>query len=291
VVESYTREHVQRMLNVSKRQLDSWEKQTFVRGGEAFTFRDIIAMRALLKLREKRVPPSKIGQALTSLRRRLSDVESPLSELALHWDGRRISVQLPGEKMEAVSGQLLLDFDAPQNFTLTAFASRPKIDPMVESEHYFQQGLTLEETGAPIAEAMAAYEKAVELNPQAAGALVNLGTIYFRDRKLKKAESCYIRAVAADPEYPLAHFNIANLYDEQGRAELARKHYEEAIRLNPKYADAIFNLALICEQEGQTMKAMSYWKAYLKLDNASSWAEIARRQMDRLKQAAFVGPR
>ena len=54
---------------------------------------------------------------------------------------------------------------------------------------------------------------------------------------------------------------------------------------------SIFNLALICEQEGQTMKAMSYWKAYLKLDNASSWAEIARRQMDRLKQAAFVGPR
>ncbi len=271
--------------------MQSWEKQTFVRGGEVFTFRDIIAMRALLKLREKRVPPAKIGQALTSLRRKLSGVESPLSELALHWDGRRISVHLPGEKMEAVSGQLLLDFDAPQNFAPTAFASKPKIDPLVESEHYFQQGLTLEETGAPILEAMTAYEKAIELNPQAAGALVNLGTIYFRDRKLKKAESCYTRAVAADPEYPLAHFNIANLYDEQGRAELARKHYEEAIRLNPKYADAIFNLALICEQEGQTMKAMSYWKAYLKLDNASSWAEIARRQMDRLKQAAFVGPR
>jgi tetratricopeptide (TPR) repeat protein len=279
------------MLNVSRRQLQSWEKQTFVRGGEVFSFRDIIAMRALLKLREKRVPPSKIGQALTSLRRKLSGVESPLSELALHWDGRRISVHLPGEKMEAVSGQLLLDFDAPQIFSPTAFTVKPKVDPLVESEHYFQQGLTLEETGAPIAEAMAAYEKAIELNPQAAGALVNLGTIFFRDRKLKKAESCYTRAVAADPEYPLAHFNIANLYDEQGRGELARKHYEEAIRLNPKYADAIFNLALICEQEGQTMKAMSYWKAYLKLDNASSWAEIARRQMDRLKQAAFVGPR
>ena len=97
--------------------------------------------------------------------------------------------------------------------------------------------------------------------------------------------------MAADPLYPLAHFNIANLYDEQGRAELARKHYEEAIRLDPKYADAIFNLALICEQEGETMKAMGYWKQYLKLDNASSWAEIARRQMDRLKQAAFVSRR
>jgi tetratricopeptide (TPR) repeat protein len=279
------------MLNVSKRQLDSWEKQTFVRGGEAFTFRDIIAMRALLKLREKRVPQAKIGQALTSLRRKLSEVESPLSELALHWDGRRISVRVAGQKMEAISGQLLLDFDASQNNAPTTFVAKPKLDSVAEAENYFQQGLTLEETGAPIAESMAAYEKAIELNPNAAGALVNLGTIFFRDRKLKKAETCYSQAVAADPRYPLAHFNIANLYDEQGQTELARKHYEEAIRLDPKYADAIFNLALMCEQGGETMKAMSYWKAYLKLDNASSWAEVARRQMDRLKQAAFVSRR
>jgi len=279
------------MLNVSKRQLRSWERQTFVRSGDVFTFRDIIAMRALLKLREKRVPPAKIGQALTSLRRKLSEVESPLSELTLLWDGRRISVRIAGQKMEAVSGQLLLDFDASRDTSLTAFAARPKVDASVEAEQYFQRGLALEETGAPVVEAMAAYEKAIELNPNAAGALVNLGTIYFRDQKLKKAESCYTRALTADPQYPLAHFNMANLYDEQGKPELARNHYQEAIRLDPQYADAIFNLALICEQAGETMKAMSYWKTYLKLDSSSSWAEIARRQMDRLKQAAFVGPR
>ena len=279
------------MLNVSKRQLRSWERQTFVRSGDVFTFRDIIAMRALLKLREKRVPPAKIGQALTSLRRKLSEVESPLSELTLLWDGRRISVRIAGQKMEAVSGQLLLDFDASRDTSLTAFAARPKVDASVEAEQYFQRGLALEETGAPVVEAMSAYEKAIELNPNAAGALVNLGTIYFRDQKLKKAESCYTRALTADPQYPLAHFNMANLYDEQGKPELARNHYQEAIRLDPQYADAIFNLALICEQAGETMKAMSYWKTYLKLDSSSSWAEIARRQMDRLKQAAFVGPR
>jgi tetratricopeptide (TPR) repeat protein len=291
VNESYTREHVRRMLNVSKRQLESWEKQHFVRGGEAYSFRDIIAMRALLKLREKKVPPVKIGQALTSLRRKLSHVESPLSELTLHWDGRRISVRVAGQNMEAVTGQLLLDFDASQAAALTAFAARPKVDPVVEAERWFQQGLALEDTGRPIDEAIAAYEKAIELNPGAAGALVNLGTIFFRDRKLKKAESCYRSAVVADPHYPLAHFNLANLYDELGHGEEAKKHYLEAIRLDPKYADAFFNLALLCEQQGEPMKAMGYWKAYLKLDGFSSWAEIARRQMERLRQAAFVAPR
>ncbi len=277
------------MLNVSKRQLDSWEKHTFVRGGEVYSFRDIIAMRALLKLREKRVPTLKIGQAVSSLRRKLRDVESPLSELTLHWDGRRISVRVAGQKMEAVSGQFLFDFESTHGSALKAFATKPKPDTSAaDAEHWFQRGLALEETGAPIVEAMGAYEKAIELNPAAAGALVNLGTIYFRDGKFKKAESCYSRAIAADPSYPLAHYNIANLYDEEAKVELARKHYEEAIRLDPKYADAFFNLALICEQAGEAMKAMSYWKTYLKLDNASSWAEIARKQMDRLKQAAFV---
>jgi tetratricopeptide (TPR) repeat protein len=291
VNQGYSREHVQRLLNVSKRQLDSWEKKSFVQVEGAYSFRDIIAIRALLRLREKKVPTVKIGQALTSLRQRLAHIESPLSELNLHWDGRRISVQVAGEKMEAVSGQMLLNFDGNQSAVPMAFASRPKVDPAIEAENWFQQGLALEETGAPIVEAIAAYEKAIELNPAAAGALVNLGTIFFRDRKLKKAEGCYQKAITADPHYPLAHFNLANLYDEFGRAEPAKKHYKEAIRLDPKYADAFFNLALISEQEGETMSAIGYWKAYLKLDSVSSWAEIARRQMERLKQAAFVVPR
>jgi len=278
------------MLNVSKRQLQSWEKRQFVHGIEKFSFRDIIALRALLQLREERVSMAKIGKALGSLRRKLSHIESPLSELKLVWDGKRFSVQVAGQTMDAETGQIRLDFEAARTAELTAFASKPSRNqnPLEEAEHWFQQGLSLEETGAPIEEAIEAYKKAIEFNPSAAGALVNLGTIYFRDGKLKRAESYYRNALTADPRYPLAHFNLANLFDEQGNAEVARQHYLEAIRLDPKYADALFNLALLCEQGGETMKAIGYWKAYLKLDGVSSWADIARRQMERLKQAAVA---
>jgi tetratricopeptide (TPR) repeat protein len=276
------------MLAVSERQLRSWEKQEFVRGGPEFSFRDMIALRALVKLRGMKVPPQKIKQSLTSLRRRLAHVESPLSELTLHWDGRRISVMIAGQKMEAVSGQTLLDFEGLKPGAVAAFESRPKPNAALEAEMFFQQGLSLEETGAPIEEAVEAYLKAIELNPEAAGALVNLGTIYFRQGKLKKAEKCYRDAIAADTAYPLAHFNLANLYDEQGKSELARAHYLSALKLDPGYADAYFNLALICERAGEGLKALSYWKAYLKLDGASSWAEIARKQMQRLTDAAVV---
>jgi tetratricopeptide (TPR) repeat protein len=286
--QSYSREQILRMLGVSERQLRSWEKQEFVRGGDAFSFRDMIALRALVKLRGLKVPAQKIRQALISLRRRLAHVESPLSELSLHWDGRRISVGVAGQKMEAVSGQILLDFEGMKAGGVAAFEARPRGNAAMEAEMFFQRGLALEETGAPIEEAIEAYLKAIELNPEAAGALVNVGTIYFRQGKLKKAEKCYQDAIAADAEYPLAYFNLGNLYDEQGKSETARGYYVSAIKLDPAYADAYFNLALICERAGEGMKALSYWKAYLKLDGTSSWAEIARRQMERLTQAAVV---
>jgi tetratricopeptide (TPR) repeat protein len=144
--------------------------------------------------------------------------------------------------------------------------------------------LALEETGAPVDQAVAAYRKAIESNPNASGALVNLGTISFRMGRLKEAADFYARAAIADPQYPLAHFNLGNLNDEQGNFEVARKHYLEAIRLNPRYADAYFNLALLCERNNEMLQAIGYWHSYLKLDSTSSWANAARKQLDRLKR-------
>ena len=192
--------------------------------------------------------------------------------------------------MEPISGQLLLDFDSKEieklrSFPISAAPAAAEADAKERlAEHWFQRGLALEETGAPVEEAVAAYRKAIESNPNASGALVNLGTIAFRMRKMKEAADYYFRAAQADPQYPLAHFNLGNLYDEQGNFEDAREHYLEAIRLSPRYADAYFNLALLCERNNDVLQAIGYWQTYLKLDSTSSWASAARKQLDRLKR-------
>ena len=80
---------------------------------------------------------------------------------------------------------------------------------------------------------------------------MNLGTIYYRQRKFGEAEKYYRAAIEADPAYPLAQFNLGNLYDEQGRLEEALEYYRRALQLNPHYADAHFNLALLCERAGR----------------------------------------
>lgn len=286
--EEYSRADVRRKFGVTERQLKNWERQEFIPAATTYAFSDLIAIQTLLKLREKRIGPRQIGKALLSLRQKLSWVKHPLSELRVVSDGKKIAVHVAGQRMEAISGQILFDFDASDLGGVRAFpGQRKSASRMRESEEWFQKGLELEETGAPVDQAVDAYRKVLELNPGAAGALVNLGTIYYRQRKFAEAEKYYREAIEVDATYPLAQFNLGNLYDEQGRLKEALDHYRKALELNPNYADAHFNLALLSERTGNALKAVHHWKIYLKLDNSGQWAEIARRQLERLRQAVI----
>lgn len=283
--EEYSRADIRRKFGVSEQQLRSWERQELIPAAKAYSFSDLIALQTLVKLRENHIPARQIQNAMVSLRSKLDWIKQPLSELRIVSDGKRIAVHVAGQKMEAISGQILFDFDAAELGGLRSFPERRgAASRLRESEAWFQKGLELEETGAPVEEAVEAYKKVLELNASAAGALVNLGTICYRQHKFAEAEKYYADAVAADPEYPLAQFNLGNLYDEQGRVEEALAHYRRALDLNSAYADAHFNLALLSERVGDALRAVHHWKAYLKLDNSGQWAEIARRQLEKLRQ-------
>ena len=117
---------------------------------------------------------------------------------------------------------------------------------------------------------------------------MNLGTIFFNARQFSKAESHYRRALETDPKYALAHFNIANLYDERGdydRASGITRRLSGCIRRMPMRTT---NLALLFQGSGQVMEAVRHWKAYLKLIPNSSWAAIARRELDKLRRYTVV---
>jgi tetratricopeptide (TPR) repeat protein len=289
--QSYTREEVRRMLGISERQLRGWERQQLVPHLEEFAFSDLIALQSLKKLRASRVRPEQIRRAVRALREKLSGVENPLKEVKLFREGRKVVVIVDGQKMEPVSGQLLLDFDRQELNRLLAFPRQAAAAPpstAQEAEHWFERGLELEQTGAPPEEIIEAYRKALTLDASSAGAAVNLGTIYYHLRQWEEAERCYGQALEIDPKYSLAHFNLGNLHDEKGDPERAAMHYLAALRVSPSYADAHYNLALLCQTHGHAMKAVQHWKAYLKLDSASSWAAIARRELEKLCRAAVV---
>ena len=279
-------------MNISERQLKTWEQQKLVSRPETYGFREMVALRTLERLRSARVKPAQIRRALAALAEKLSHIEDPLAQLRLYADGKKIRVEVEGSSMEAESGQLLLNFDQVELNRLLEFRVREnpnaERDRRMEAERWFQRGLDLEQTGAPVDQVIDAYEKSLKLDPLSAGALVNLGTIYFNGRNWKEAERYYREALTADPEYALAHFDLANLYDERGERGKALDHYQNALRIAPHYADAHYNLALLYQGSNQPMKAVHHWTVYLKLDPASHWANIARRELTKLRQATVL---
>lgn len=290
-VAQYGREDIRRLLQVSERRLRGWEKQGLVDATVSYGFSDIAALRTIKRLSDLHFSAGQIRKAINGLKMRLEYIERPFEQARFTAEGRRIAVHVAGDKLDPVSGQLLFDFEA-RNAPVRPFPAKQQenteatsVAREAEAEAWFQRGLALEESGAPVQEAISAYRAAIEANPKASGALVNLGTIAFRMRKLKDAEMFYRRALESDPDYALAHFNLGNLYDEQGNQTEARSHYLEALRLNPRYADTYFNLALLCERNNEILQAIGYWQSYLKLDSTSSWARAAKKQLDRLKRS------
>ena len=102
--QSFTREAARRLLHVSEKQLKSWEQQKLIRPVSAYGFRELLALRTLIKLRHSRVPPLQIRRALQALIKKLRGVADPLTELKLYADGKKIRVELEGHAMEAESG-------------------------------------------------------------------------------------------------------------------------------------------------------------------------------------------
>jgi tetratricopeptide (TPR) repeat protein len=296
--EAYSREEVRRLLGISKRQLRSWEDQKLISSSGSFTFSDILVLRTLLGLRNSKVPSAQIRKAIEAVKEKLGELHNPLTEVRIYSQGKKIQVQFAGQTMEPISGQLLLNFDEAEIKKLLSFPGQGEqpagLTPQArrEAEHWFERGLELEQTGAPMEEIIEAYRKACDMDPGSAGALVNLGTVHFNAREWHEAERNYRKALEVDPHYALAHFNLGNLYDERGDRPEALNHYLAALRLHPDYADAHYNVALLYQSIGQPLKAVRHWRLYLKLDPNSSWAAIARRELAKLKASTIVrGPK
>jgi tetratricopeptide (TPR) repeat protein len=292
----YTRKEVCRLLKVEGRQLRSWERQQLIPELSEYRFSDLLALKTVIRLRGEQVHPRVIKQTLQALAERLKDLPHLSEDVRVYKEGSRVRVQIGKQKMEPLSGQLLFDFAEHEINKLLQLPACQKGSEQVaetlrnklEANRWFDHGLELEQTGAPYQQIIKAYENAAKLDPHSAGALVNLGTVFFNGHAWADAEKYYNKALEIDPHYPLAHFNLGNLHDERGDTATALLHYEAALKLHPGYADAHYNIALLYQSLGNVMNAVRHWRAYIKLDTKSDWGQIARRELAKLEAMTVV---
>jgi tetratricopeptide (TPR) repeat protein len=123
-------------------------------------------------------------------------------------------------------------------------------------------------------------EHAVALNPEDADADYGLGMVYAQLNDTGRAYEYLQKALAARPAYPEALNNLGILYLRTGRAEEAKKSFGESIRVAPEFEQAYLNLARVYAIEGDKARARTTLEELLKVHPEQVQA---RKELEELK--------
>jgi Flp pilus assembly protein TadD len=137
--------------------------------------------------------------------------------------------------------------------------------------------------------AVAALERALEINPDSIEALSNLATIWFGEKQLDKAEELLRRAYELNPNHPDVLNNLAGVLTVQGEWGEALPLCRQALRMNPHSADLHFNLGRVAHQAERWEEVISAYSKGLELQpnvaDAMSGLAVACNIMGRFDEA------
>lgn len=108
--------------------------------------------------------------------------------------------------------------------------------------------------------------KQIELSPKNPLFYNLLGKIWMQAKDAAQAEAAYKKAIEITPDLPLSYTNLGELYLTTGRQEEAVKEYEAALAKNPKLVGAHMILGMMHERKKEYDKAKGKYEEVLKLN-------------------------
>jgi tetratricopeptide (TPR) repeat protein len=239
-------------------------------GDLRYGFQDIVLLRAARRLVDAEVPIRRVRRALESLRDQLP-VGRPLSALRLSARGSHVLVEDERGTWEADSGQLQLGLDQPvadERFAARAALIEPvaaevEVDSAEAARAWFERALDLEQESP--AEAMTAYRRALDVDPEFADAHLNLGRLLHEDGDPGSALDEYLAAAGCEPSCARARYNVGVALEDLGRPDEAIEAYGAALALEQELATAHFNLARLLEARGRNLDALQHLAASKRL--------------------------
>lgn len=97
-------------------------------------------------------------------------------------------------------------------------------------------------------EAMAEFERAVEIDPELTEAYLNWGRAYLQQNKFAEAIAIFSRALQKNPEYADLHNYLGYAHFRNQQLPEAAGDIKFALEKNPKYVEAVFNFCLVLLQ-------------------------------------------
>ena len=259
-----------------------------------YAFRDLVVLRAIASLVDKGIPLQRIRRNLETLRDRLPGLDDPAVALRL-WNAESDHLVVRHEgRLEEAEGQLLLDFDLHQEgrqgtksvaslaeFEAASVVAARAARTAQDAVEWFERGCELDADASKWAEAIEAYETALEIEPDYADAYCNLGAVRYNQGQRSEARRAFESCLSREADHVEANFNLANLLEEEGEDHGALAHYRRALAADPLYPDLHINLALLYEKVGRRRVACDHWRRYLQFDPKGSWSQVARLRLER----------
>jgi len=115
-------------------------------------------------------------------------------------------------------------------------------------------------------EAVADFERAVEIRHDHVEAHYNLGNALLQMGRVDDAIAHFQKALEFDPGFEKAHNNLGNALLQEGRVDEAVAHFNRALEINPGLADAQNNLGNAFAQVGRMGDAAAHYREALKID-------------------------
>ena len=137
-------------------------------------------------------------------------------------------------------------------------------------------------------EAIGAYKQALKLEPENARVHFGLGKIYYNEKQLyREAVAEYEQAIKLDPKFIDAHLNLADLYQEKGLYQDAIERYNQVLSVDPRHPGATYGLAMAYENV-DAKKAIGQWEKYIDLaatlPSEKEWVDIAKKHLNKLRR-------
>lgn len=299
-VHDYSPRQVDKLVGLSKALLRSLTEQGLVQPNDAgrFSMQDLVVLRAAKGLRDARVSPRKILQALKNVRAGLPSTQH-LASVRLRASGAEVQATDSGGLRDALSGQMLLPLDraldgAPettdvsqtpeatqtpevfQTLQTSQTSQTPQTPPTLDApptphapppardaRYWCRQAVRLEASDTVAAEH--AYQRAIVLDPCHAAAYVNLGALLCETNRCSEAVALYDQALEHCGDTPLVHFNRGAALEDSGRPALAVDAYKRALELDEGLADAHYNLGVLMERLGDNQASLRHFNAYRRL--------------------------
>ena len=98
---------------------------------------------------------------------------------------------------------------------------------------------------------------------------------------LDEAMAYYQKAIELDPAYAVAYNDLGIVYESKGFIDRAEESYLKAVKIDTNYLSAYSNLALLYENKRDLQRAAFYWRKRAQLGSSDDpWTEKARQRLE-----------